>query len=87
MIITIITTNRGSTLRLGRISYLQAIHETALQMKVIEINDQFLITRYMNFIDAAFVSRVVARISGTFECVVNNRTTTWQKMVIKQLMR
>ena len=48
-------------------------------MKVIEVNDQFLITRYRNFIDADFVSRVVARISWTFEGVVNNRTTTWQK--------
>ena len=33
----------------------------------------------MNFIDADFVSRVVARISGTFQGVVNNRSTTWQK--------
>lgn len=44
-------------------------------MKVIEVNDQFLITRYRNLIDADFVSWVVARISGTFESVVNNRTT------------
>ena len=87
--ITIIMTNRGSTFRLGRISYLHAINQTALQAKVIEVNDQFLITRYRNFIDADYVSWVVARISGTFEGVVNNRTTTWQKekKVIKQSMR
>lgn len=48
-------------------------------MKVIEINDQFLITRYRDFIDADYVSWVVAGISGTFEGVVNDRTTTWQK--------
>ena len=71
------------------ISYLQAIHETALQMKVIEINGQFLITRYRDFIDADYVSWVVIGISGTFEGVVYNRTTTWQKKkkVIKQSMR
>ena len=58
------------------IYYLPAINQTALQMKVIEVNDQFLITRYRNLVDADFVSWVVARISGTFESVVNNRTTS-----------
>lgn len=65
------------------ISYLRAIHETALQMKVIEINGQFLITRYRDFIDADYVSWVVAGISGTFEGVVNNRTATWLKKRIR----
>ena len=48
-------------------------------MEIIEVNDQFLITGYRNLIDTDCVSWIVARISGTFQRVVNDRTTTWPK--------
>ena len=58
--------------------YLPAI-PVLLEMEIIEVNDQFLITRYRNFIDTDCVSWIVARISGTFQRVVNDRPTTWPK--------
>ena len=50
-----------------------------LEMEIIEVNDQLLITGYRNLIDTDCVSWIVARISGTFQRVVNDRTATWPK--------
>ena len=60
--------------------YLQAI-PVLLEIEIIEVNDQFLITGYRNLIDTDCVSWIVARISGTFQRVVNDRTAIWPKKV------
>ena len=54
------------------------------EIEIIEENDQFLITGYRNLIDTDCVSWIVARISGTFQRVVNDRTAIWPKKVNKQ---
>ena len=53
-------------------------------MEIIEVNDQFLITRYRNLINTDCVSWIVARISGTFQRVANDRTTIWPKKKKKE---
>ena len=63
--------------------YLQAI-PVLLEIEIIEVNDQFLITGYRNLIDTDCVSWIVARISGTFQRVVNDRTAIWPKKGNKQ---
>ena len=46
-----------------------------LQMKRIEVNNQFLIARYRNSIDTENVYRIGVRISRTFKRVVDDGTT------------
>ena len=60
--------------------YLPAI-PVLLEIEIIEVNDQFLITGYRNLIDTDCVSWIVARKSGTFQRVVNDRTAIWPKKV------
>ena len=46
-----------------------------LQMKRIEVNNQFLIARYRNSIDTEHIYRIGVRISGTFQRVVDDGIT------------
>ena len=47
----------------------------ALQMKRIEVNDQFLIARYRNSVDTEHAYRIGVRIPWTFQRVVYDGTT------------
>ena len=49
-----------------------------LQMKRIEVNDQFRIARYRNSMDTEHVCGIGVGISGTFQRVVYDGTTILQ---------